>query len=146
MRIAEAAIAALGDPYALTHLREVRDQRLAVFFIDLRADRHFQHHIFAVGAGTVLAHAVSAALRFEVLLVPVFDQGIEAVNRLHHYVAAVATVATVRAAELDEFLAPERHAAVTARARRDINFGFIKEFHSVRVYPIAPPFAKDRRE
>ena len=62
MRIAEAAIAALGEHHALADLREVGDQRLAVFFIDLRADRHFQHHVFAVGAGAVLAHAVAAAL------------------------------------------------------------------------------------
>ena len=68
-------------------------------------------------------------LRLEVLLVAVVDQRVEAGDRLDHDVAALAAVAAVRAAELDEFLAPERHAAVAARAGRDIDLGFIEEFH-----------------
>ncbi len=127
-------------------LGEIGNQRLAVFFVDLRADRHLQHDVLAVGAGAVLAHAVAAPLRLEVLLIAVVDQRIEAVDRLHHHVTAVAAVAAVRAAELDEFLAPERDAAVPARAGRDIDLGFIEEFHGLRVYPMAPPFAKDARE
>ena len=146
MRVAEAAIAALGNRHVLADLREIRDQRLAVFFIDLCADWHFQHHILAVGAGAVLAHAIAAALCLEVLLITVVDQGVEAGDRLHHDVAALAAIAAVRAAELDEFFTPERHAAVPARAGRNINLGFIEEFHGVRVYRIAQSFAKDRRE
>src|SRR6516165_3594606 len=47
-------------------------------------------------------------------------------------VAVLAAVAAVRAAELDEFLAPERHAAVPAVAGADIHLGFIEEFHDAR--------------
>ncbi len=42
------------------------------------------------------------------------DQGVEVGHRLEHDVAALAAVAAVRAAELDEFLAPERDHAVAA--------------------------------
>src|SRR5262249_17003359 len=61
---------------------------------------------------------------------------VEPVDRLHDYVAALAAVAAVRAAELDEFLAPERHAAVPAVAGADIHLGFVEEFHDAR-YAIA---------
>ena len=143
MRIAEAAIAAFGDRHALADFGEIGEQRLAVFFIDLRADRHLQHDVLAVGAVAVLAHAVAAALRLEVLLVAVVDQCVEAVDGLDHDVAAAAAIAAVRPAELDELLAPERHAAVPARAGRDIDLGFVEEFHGLSVYPIARLFAKD---
>jgi hypothetical protein len=62
IRVAEAAVAAFGNGDALADLGEIGDLRLAVFFVDLRADWHLQHDILAVGAGAVLAHAVAAAL------------------------------------------------------------------------------------
>ena len=105
-----------------------------------------QHDILAVGAGAILAHAVPAALRLEVLLVAIVDQRVEAVDRFDHDVAAFAAIAAVRAAELDEFLAPERHAAVPARAGRDIDLGFIEEFHGVRVYRIAAAIRQRGRD
>jgi hypothetical protein len=77
----------------------------------------------------VLAHAAAAALRLEVLLVAVVDQRVEAVDGLDHDVAAFAAVTAVRAAELDELLAPERHAAVAARAGLDIDLGLVEELH-----------------
>src|SRR5262245_6940169 len=118
MRIAKATVAALGDSRTLTHFGEIGDERLAVFFIDLGADRQFENDILAIGAGAVLAHPIAAALGLEVLLVSVIDQRIEAIDGLDHHVAALPAIAAVRTAELDEFLAPERHAAVPARAGR----------------------------
>ncbi len=114
--VAEAAIAALGDGHALADMGEIGKQRLAVFVVDLRADRHLEHHVLAVGAVHVLAHAVAAALGLEVLLVAVVDQRIEAVDRLDHDVAAAAAVAAAGPAELDELLAAEGDAAVAAGA------------------------------
>ena len=78
----------------------------------------------------VLAHAAAAVLGGEVLLVAIVDQGVETVDRLHNHVAAVAAIAAVRAAIFDEFLAPERHAAVAAVAGADIDLGFVEEFHA----------------
>ncbi len=121
----------------LADLGEIGNQRLAIFLVHLRADWHLQNDVLAVGAGAVLAHAVAAALRLEMLLIAIVDQGVETGDRLDDHIAALAAVAAVWAAKLDEFLAPERHAAVPARAGRDIDLGFIEEFHGVRVYRIA---------
>ena len=68
--------------HALADAREIGEQRLAVFVVDLRADRNLEHHVLAVGAVHVLAHAVAAGLGLEVLLVAVIDQRVEAVDRL----------------------------------------------------------------
>ena len=108
---------------------EIGEQRLLVLVEDLRADRHLQHDVVAAGAVAVLAHAVAAALGLEVLRVAVVDQGVEAVHRLDDDVAAAAAVAAVRAAELDELLAPERDAAVAAVAGADVDLGFVEELH-----------------
>ena len=70
-----------------------------------------------------------AALGLEVLLIAVVDERVEPVDRLHDHVAAAAAIAAVRPAELDELLAPERHAAVPAVAGADIDLGLIEEFH-----------------
>ena len=142
VRVTEATIAAARNRDALTDLGEICNQRLAVFFVDLRTDRHFKDYVLAVGAGAVLAHAVTTALCLEVLLVAVIDQRIEAVDRLYHHITTIAAVAAIRSAELDEFLAPERDTAVPARAGRYVDLGFIEEFHGLRVYPKAPPLAK----
>src|SRR5215831_5456401 len=146
MRIAEAAIAAFGDRHAIADLGEICKQGLAVSLVDLGADRHLQDDVLAVRTSAVLSHAVSTALRLEVLLITVVDEGIQAGNRFHHDIAATAAVAAIRAAEFNEFFAPKRHAAVSARAGRDVDLGFIEEFHGVTVYRIGATFAKERRE
>ena len=74
-------------------------------------------------------------LGLEMLLVAVVDQRIEAVDAFGDHVAAMAAVAAVRPAELDELLAPERDAAVPARAGLDIDLGFVEEFHFLPVMP-----------
>src|SRR5262245_48242760 len=132
MRIAKTAIAALGNRRALTDFGEIGNERLAVLLIDLRADRHFQHGILAVGTRAIFAHAVAAALALEVLLIAIVDQGVEAVDGLNYDVAAFTAVAAVRAPKLNEFLAPKRDAAVPAGTGRDIDLCFIEEFHSLR--------------
>jgi hypothetical protein len=114
---------------AITHLGEIGEQRLAVLLVDLRADRHFQDDAFAVGAVAVLAHAVAAGFGLEVLLVAVVDQGVEPVDGLDDDVAALAAVAAGRSAEFDELLAPERDAAVAARAGHNVDLGFVEELH-----------------
>src|SRR6516162_320937 len=136
MGVAEATLAAARDHRALSHVGEVGEQDLAVLLVDLRAGRHLQHDIGAARAVAVLAHPAAAVLRLEMLLVAVIDERVEPVDRLYDHVAALAAVAAVRAAELDEFLAPERHAAVPAVAGADIHLGFVEEFHDAR-YAIA---------
>ena len=95
--IAEAAVAALRQHGLLAHLGEIGQQGLAVLVIDLRAGRHLEHQVAAVGAMAVLAHAVAAARGLEMLLVAVVDQRVEAVDRLDQDVAALAAIAAARA-------------------------------------------------
>src|SRR5262245_35323077 len=129
MCITKTAIAAFGDGGTLSDFGEVGDESVAVFFIDLRADRHLQNNVLTVCAGAVLTHAVAAALRLEMLLIAIIDQGIEPVDGFNDDVTAVAAIAAVRPSELNELLAPARDTAVPAGARRNIHFGFVKKFH-----------------
>ena len=129
MRVAEAAIAAFGEHEFFAEFGEVMDQRFAILVEDLRADRHLQHDRFAVGAMAVLAHAIGALLRLEVLLIAIVDQRVQSVDGLDDDVAAAAAIAAGGAAELDELLAAERHAAVPAVTGADIDLCFVKEFH-----------------
>src|SRR5262249_50300331 len=71
-----------------------------------------------------------------VLLVAVIDQRVETVHRLDDHVAALAAVAAVGPAELDELLAPERQRARPAIAGADIDLGFVEKFHRS---PFGPP-------
>ena len=129
MRIAEAAIAALGENELLAELGEVVDQRLAILVEHLGSDRHLQDDRLAVGAMAVLAHAIGALLRLEVLLVAVVDQRVQPVDAFEHDVAAAPAVAARGPAELDEFFAAKRHAAIAAVAGADIDLCLVKEFH-----------------
>ena len=52
----------LASRTLLADLGHVGDQGLAVLVEDLGAGRHFQHHVGALGAGAVLAHAVPPVL------------------------------------------------------------------------------------
>ena len=110
-------------------LRQVGDQGLAVFFIDLRAGRHFHHRVVAIGAGHHLALAAFAILGLHMLLEAVVDQGVEIVHRLDPDIAAPAAIAAIRPAIFDEFLAPERDAAIAASAAGSIDLGDIEKFH-----------------
>ena len=65
----------------------------------------------------------------EVLVVAVVDQGVEPIDRLDPHVAAAAAVASVRAAEGDELLAPERDRAPAAVAGADVDLALVQELH-----------------
>ena len=127
--VAEAAIAALGEQHPLADLGHVGDHGLAVLVEDLGAGRHLQHHVGALGAGAVLAHAVHAGLGLEVLLVAVVDQRVEALDAFGPDVAAAPAVAAVGSAELDELFAAERDAAGAAVAGADVDLGLVEKFH-----------------
>ena len=129
MAIAEAAIAASREADALPGLGQIGKQNLAILVEDLGSGGHFQDRIGALRPGAVLAHAVHASGRLEMLLVAVIDQGVEASDTFGDDIAAAAAVAAVRSAEFNEFLAPERQASGAAVARPDINLGGIEKFH-----------------
>src|ERR1700704_5291580 len=131
MGVAKTAIAALGHHRAFAHAGEIGQQGLIVLVEYLGADRDLEHHVRRGGARPVLAHAVTTGLGLEVLLVAVVDQGVEAVDAFAPPSATAPAVATVRPAELDEFLAPERDAAGAAVAGTDEDFGLVEKFHGI---------------
>src|SRR5690606_26329278 len=133
MRVAETAIAALREKGAFAGPVEIGDQRFLVFLENLRADRHLDDEIAAVGAGAVRAFSRSAVFGLVMLLVAEIDQRIEVIRRFREHMAAAPAVASVRAAEFDEFLAPKGKAAGAAGAAFDIDFGAIEKFHKAYI-------------
>jgi hypothetical protein len=71
------------------------------------------------------------------LLIAEIDQGIEAIDRFDDDIASFATVAAIRAAEFDVFLAPEAHGAGTAVAAPDVDFGLVEKFHDLGLRLVA---------
>src|SRR3984957_15616519 len=130
MEVAEAAVAALGHHDALARLGHVGEHRAALLIEDLRPDRHFQNRVGAAAASAIATHAVHAGLGLEMLLVAKVDERVEAVGAFDHDVAAAPAVAAIGAAELDEFLAPERDRARAAVARANVDARLIKKLHS----------------
>src|SRR5690606_32601174 len=128
--VALAAVPAAQQHHALARLRQVGDHVLLVFREHLRARRHLQDHVLPARAGAVAAHAVMAALGAEMLGVAVIDQRVQAIDAFDDDIAALAAVAAVRPAELDELLTPERHAAVAAVARLEVNLPLIQKLHA----------------
>src|SRR5262249_52199933 len=100
--------------------------------------RHLQNHACAVGAVTVLTHAVATRRALVVLLVAIIDQRVEAVGGLDPDVAATSAVAAVRTAILNEFLAPERDAAGAAVAGAHVDFRLVQELHNAPYMAAAP--------
>ena len=129
LRIAAAADAALRQQDALARPGEVGDHGFLVLVQHLRAHRQLDDQVLAAGAAAVLAHAVMAAFGLEMLLVAEIDQRVQIVHRLGIDIAAAAAMAAVRAAELDELLAPEADRAGAAIAAADIDLGLVEELH-----------------
>ena len=77
----------------------------------------------------ITAHAVHAGAGLEVLVVAIVDQGVEAVHRLDPDIAALAAVAAVGAAVLDEFFPAKRHSAAAAVSGADIDLALVEKFH-----------------
>src|SRR5262249_35247839 len=96
---------------------------------NLRPKGHAQHEIGAVGARLVRAGAAAALLCAEMLLVAVVDQRVQIVGGLEHDVAALAAIAAIGPAELDELLAAKTHRAAAAVTALQVDLGLIEEFH-----------------
>src|SRR5207244_1483726 len=115
------------DP--LARLRQVGEHGFPVVLEDLRPDRHAQHEVAAMGAGAVGASTAAPVLRPKMLPVAVIDQGVQVVGRDEGDVAALAAVAAVGSAELNEFLATKAHRAAPAVAALQVDLALIEEFH-----------------
>src|SRR5262245_48053342 len=122
MLVAEATIAAGRKSETPAHFGQVANQGFITFLENLRSGGNLENAICAFGAGPVAAHAVNPGLGPEMLLVPIVDQRVETIDRLHPNVTAAAAITAVRPAELDEFFAPKRYGPRAAVARADIDF------------------------
>src|SRR5580704_15268469 len=129
MEVAEAAIAPFGDHHAFARLGEIGEHRAALLIEDLRSDRHFEDRVGTAAAGAIAAHPVHARFGLEMLLVAKVDQRVETVSAFDHDVAAAPAIPAVGAAELDEFLAPERDCACAAVARPNVHARLVKKLH-----------------
>src|SRR5690606_25986251 len=116
VHVALAALPALGDQQALAVSGEVADLLVGFDVDDRGADRHADHAVRPALAAHLLAHAILAALGAELAQVAEVDQRVEALVRDQPHRTAGTAVAAVRAAERDELLAAETHAAVAAVA------------------------------
>ena len=123
--VSEPAIAAREQHDALADFGEIGNQRFVVVFEHLRADGDAQDGILAIGAGAVLAHAVSAGGGLEVLLVAIIDKRVEAIDAFDDDIAAASAIAAVRPAELDELFTQEGDDATAAIARANKDLGLI---------------------
>ena len=131
--VAKSAVASPGNSPALADPCEIGHDGHAIGFENLRAWRHLQHGIIAIGPGAVLSHALAAILRLEVLPVAVVDERVEIIHALHPDVAALAAIAAVGSAELDVLLAPEADAPVTAVAGLHVDLRLVEKLHAARL-------------
>jgi len=97
----------------------------------LRAHGQLQHNIIAGRAGAVRPRAIAALARLEMLGIAVINQGIQPGHGFGDDIPALAAIAAIRAAEFDEFFAPEGDNAIPAIAGLHPDFRFIKEFHGM---------------
>ena len=129
--IAKAAIATLGQKVALPDFGKVSDQGFVVFLINLGALGNLQYDICTLGAVAVAPHAVNAGLGLEMLLVAVVDQRIESADYLDPDVAALAAIAAIGAAKLDELLAAKGYRSRATVTGADMHLCLVQKFHRI---------------
>src|SRR5271169_4973888 len=129
--------AALRDQHTLSGHGEIGDGFTGLLVVSERADGNEQAHVRARVAGAVRAFAMPAAIRFKFAIVAVAEKRVVIGIRFEINAAAVATVASGRAAARNEFFAAKRDAAVAASAGLDQNFCFVNkhENHSPQRLP-----------
>ena len=130
--IAEPAVATFRQHGLVAGIDELGQHRVLVLGDHLGARRHLDDHVRSVGATPVATHSGLPVLGEEVLLIAVVDKRVEIVDAEHDDVAALATVPTVWPTEFDELLAPERDAAVSARAGAHVDLRLIEKLHVTR--------------
>jgi hypothetical protein len=134
MMVAEAAIAAAGNAYAIAQFGQVGDQGFIVGFVNFRAGWNLEHDVIRIGSGAQTSHAMACGSDLEMLLVAVVDEGVKAVHGFNPHIAALAAVTTIGTAHFDEFLAPKRYGTGPAITGAHIDFCFVKKFHGA-LYP-----------
>ena len=128
LRVAPAAVAALGDEHAHTRRRQIGELvelALGRLLVDDRADRHLQLDVGAAAAGALRAFAVGAAAGLEDFLETEVEEGVEVGGGDDVDRAAVPAIAAVGTAARDEFLPAETHGAGPAVTRGHVDVYFV---------------------
>ena len=127
--VAAPALAAARDDDARVRRVEIVEELVRVAHVDLRTDRTADEHLGGRPAVAVGALAVLAVLAADRPPVREIEEGGEPLVGDEDDVRAASAVATGRAPERDELLAPERHDAVAAAAGHQIHVARIDELH-----------------
>ena len=119
MRIAipTSAASTLRRAPTLTGFREIEKLFAAVRIENHRADRDFQHRVFAGGAVTVRPFTMPAALGLKFSVVAIAQQRVVVRICFDINIAAMSAVAARRAAARDILLPAKRDTAVAAATR-----------------------------
>src|ERR1700722_7092883 len=125
--VATAPLAALRDQDALSGNGQVGNGFAGLFVVSERAYGNEQDHVRARVAGAVGAFAVAAAIGFEFAIVAVAEKRVVVRIRFEINAAAVAAVASGRAAAGNEFFTAKRDTAVAAAAGLDQDFCFVNK-------------------
>ena len=132
VHVTEAALAARQEHHAFAVLGELGHEAMGALFEDLRARRHRQDQVGAVGTGALAAHAGGPVARATVRLPAISLQVAFVAVADEDDVAALAAVAAVGSALRDELLATEADAAVAAVTGLQYNLGFVDKHLPLR--------------
>jgi hypothetical protein len=135
VQVAETALAATRDLRACAVVVEVGDDFAARQIGDRRADGHPQFPIFTAASVAIGTATIGATVGLEYPRIAKIDQGVQVAVGDRPDAAAATTVAAIRAAERNEFLAPERGRAISAVAGDDFYLRFVKKLHFAPYLP-----------
>ena len=127
--IAETTVSAFGDGDDLAR-GEHLEQNLTRFNVgDDGAHGHLERDVLTRRAKHVRAHAVLTAFGVMTARVAEVHQCVQVDVGHGKDMTAPATIATIRATELLVLFVPKRDAAITAVSSRQVDIGFVNEFH-----------------
>ena len=129
VQVAEPAVAALDDQHLLVGHQQFGDHLIRLEVGEDGPDGHAQRDVFGGGAVLIGTAPVFATPCLVAARESEVDQRVEVAVAHREHAAAAPAVATVRAAERQELLAPKTHAAVAALAGHDFDRGFVDKFH-----------------
>ena len=125
--VAQPATAAAHNSEGFTNFGEIGNHLIGLVVPDDRAGRNLDDETRRRLAGHLPSQPLAASSCFEFLVVLKLDQAGDVRRDFEHYVAAAATVASVRSALGRVLLTTERHRAVAAVPGADKNSGAIDE-------------------
>jgi hypothetical protein len=126
-RIPAPPTASARNDEALIGLRKLKSLLTSLIVVHDRTDRNLKNDVPALAPCSVRTFAMPATFCSVLRIETKMHEGVVALARFHHDVAALAAITAGRPATRHKLLPAEGHAAVAAVAGFDSNFGFINE-------------------